>query len=70
MEFFGPFSMFTVHKCSDRGLLGRLSNAAFCSLDIQKQIIFQAHLFLKVFEVLYRFRKWRKKLRKFFLILR
>ena len=31
-ESFGPFNMFTIHKCSDKGLFRDLSNPAFCSL--------------------------------------
>ena len=31
-QSFGPFKMLTVHKCSDTGLFGHLTNSAFCSL--------------------------------------
>ena len=36
--------MLTVHKCSDTGLFRHLSNFAFCSLELQKQITSESHL--------------------------
>ena len=47
--------MLTVHKYSNKELFKLLSNPAFCSLSFQKQIMSEAHLFFKVFEILYRF---------------
>ena len=47
MQCFGDFKVFTIHKCSDTGLFGHLSNPAFCSLYFQKQIISEAHIFSK-----------------------
>ena len=58
--------MLTVHKCSDTGLFRHLSNPASCSLEFQKQITFEAHLFFKVFKILWRFWKLRKKMEKVF----
>ena len=39
--------MLTVHKCSDTGLLMRLSNPTFCTLKFQKQITSEAHPFFQ-----------------------
>ena len=46
-ESFGPFNMLTVHKCSDTGLFRHLSNPAFCSLQFEKEITSEAHLFFQ-----------------------
>ena len=46
-ESFGLFNMLPVHKCSDTGLFRHLSNPAFCSLQFQKEITSEAHLFFQ-----------------------
>ena len=47
-QFFGHFNMLTVHECSDTALFGKLSNPAFCTLEFQKQITSEAHLFFQI----------------------
>ena len=44
---FGPFNMLTVHKFSDTGLYKHLSNPAFCSLELQKQMTSGAYVFFQ-----------------------
>ena len=68
MQSFRPFNMLTVHKCSNTRLFRHLSNPAFCTLWFKKQITYAAHFFFKVFQILCRFRKLPKKLRKCFFI--
>ena len=67
-QSFRPINMLTLHKCSDTGRFRHLSNPAFCSLQFQKQITSEAHIFFKVSQILCKFRKCRKKLRKYFSI--
>ena len=69
-QSFGPFNMFTVHKCSDTGLYRHLSNPLLAVYSFRKKITSGTHYFFKVFEISCRFRKLRKKSRKFFLLLR
>ena len=37
-QSFGPFNMWTIHKCSETGLFRHLSDPTFCSLQFQKQM--------------------------------
>ena len=46
-QCFRPFNMLAVHKCSDRGLFGHVSNSDICSLKFQNQITYEAHLFFQ-----------------------
>ena len=43
-QCFEPFNILTAHKCPDAELFSRLPNCAFCSLEFQKPITFEAHL--------------------------
>ena len=60
-----PYNMLTVHKCSDTGLFRDLHNPAFCSLEFEKEIISETHLFFKVSQILCRYQKCSKKSEKF-----
>ena len=68
---FGPFKMLTVHKCSDTVAFWAFTWLRF----FQARILERNHLwswtcFLKVFKILCRFWKCRKKLRKLFFVVR
>ena len=70
-QCFGPLSMVTVDLCSDTEFFGHLSNSAFSSLQFfSKKSPVRFKFFLKVFPILCRIRKCRKKLGKYFQILR
>ena len=60
----GSFNTLTVHKCSDIGLFRQLSRPPSCSLQYPKQIISRPIFILKVFQILCRFRKCRKKIER------
>ena len=49
-QCFGPFTMFTAHTCFDTRHFMYLSNPAFCSLSIQREITSEAQIFLQTFQ--------------------
>ena len=56
--------MLTDHKCSDTGLFRHLSNPAFCSLQFQKQITSEAHIFYKTIQKFMEISEMQRKIRK------
>ena len=69
-ESFGPFSMLTVHKCSDIGIFRHLRNLAICSLYFKKEITSKDHLLFQSIRNFNEIPEMQKKLRKYILILR
>ena len=59
--------MLLVKDYSETGLFRHLSNHVFRSLQVQKYISYEGHLFfLKIFKIESKFRKSKKKLKKIF----
>ena len=65
---FRPFSMLTVHKCSDTWLFSYLSNHAFCSLYFRKYIRCEAHPFFQNVKNLMQILKIQKNVDKIVLV--
>ena len=59
--------MLTVHKCSDTGLFGYLTNSAFCSLWYQEKKTFQADTFVQSIPNFMQIFKMQKKIEEIFL---
>ena len=59
-QWFRPFNMLTVHKSSDTGFFGLLSNSAFPVYNFSKKWPVRPNFFLKVFKILCKFWKCRK----------
>ena len=62
--------MLLVQQSSETGLFRHLSNYVFPSPLIQKYTSYEGHVFLKKLKIESKFRKWEKKLRKYFSCLR
>ena len=58
--------MLTVHKCSDTGLFGHLTNSAFCSLWYQEKKAFQADTFFQSIPNFMQIFKMQKKIEEIF----
>ena len=59
--------MLTVHNRSDTGLFQHVSNPAFCNLQFEKQISFEAHPFFESILNFMSILEIRKKIEKMFL---
>ena len=70
MQCFGPVNMLTIHKCSDTCFLGILVTPLFPVYNYRNKYRPKLVFCFEVFRIPSRFRKCRKKLRKYFLILR
>ena len=69
-NWFGPFNIMIVNKCSGTWLSIPFSNCAFAAYSLIKKSPLRLILFFKVFTIWCSFQKWRKKLRKYFSISR
>ena len=58
--------MLILKACSETTLFTECSDEVFHSLELRRYISYDHHLFLKMFKILCRFQKLKKKLRKFF----
>ena len=65
-QFFGPFNMLAVHKCSDTGLLMHLSNHAFLVYNFVNASLMRLTFYVKMLKIWCRFRTIRKNFRKHF----
>ena len=64
---FGPFIMLSIHKFSDRALFTHLSSQLFTVYKFRKKSPMSWIFSFKVFQIWCIFRKWRNKLKKYFL---
>ena len=65
-ESFGPFSMLTVHKCSDIGIFRHLRNLAICSLYFKKEITSKDHLLFQSIRNFNEIPEMQKKIKKIY----
>ena len=56
-QCFGPFTMLLVEGSSETGLFRQLSRYVFRTAEVQKDISYEGHLFLKMFNIESKFRK-------------
>ena len=59
--YFASFTILLVEGSSETVLFTRVSNHIFRSREVRKYINFKGHLFLKIFKIEFKFRKYKKK---------